>query len=243
VNYLIGTSGWHYDDWRHRFYPEKLPRTKWLEYYSRYFSTLELNNSFYRLPTEKAFTTWHDSTPENFIFSVKMSRFVTHLKRLKECDEAVTNFLTRAILLKNKLGPLLYQLPSSFHRDDEVLSRFLDILPVEFSHVIEFRHRSWLVDEVFDILRNKNTGFCVFDMPSLRCPILATADFAYIRFHGSDNLYSSDYSDKQLADWARQIEKLSEGHKTVYIYFNNDVQGFALKNARTLEKFLMESQS
>jgi len=238
ARYFTGTSGWHYNDWKGRFYPEKLPRAKWLEFYARHFSTLELNNSFYRLPSEEAFSRWYDSSPPDFTFAVKVSRFITHIKRLKDCDEALENFMSRTRILKEKLGPLLYQLPPGLHRDDEVLAAFLDKLPRELRHVIEFRHESWLVEEVFDILRRYHIGFCVFDMPKLTCPLLATADFAYIRFHGRDSLYSSCYTDEELTDWAGKIGDLASNLDSVYIYFNNDIEGFALKNAATIREYL-----
>jgi len=239
ARYSIGTSGWHYDDWRGRFYPEKLPKAKWLEFYARRFSTLELNNSFYRLPSEEAFTRWYYSSPPDFVFSVKVSRFITHIKRLNDCDEALDNFMSRSALLKEKLGPLLYQLPPGLHRDDKLLTAFLKKLPRELKHVIEFRHQSWLADEVFDILRRYEAGFCVFDMPRLTSPLLATADFAYIRFHGRDSLYSSLYTDEQMADWAKRIAEMARNLDSVYIYFNNDIKGFALKNADTIKKLLV----
>ena len=236
--YYIGTSGWHYDDWKGRFYPEKLPKTKWLEFYASHYTTLELNNTFYRLPSENAYKKWYDSSPPGFTFAVKVSRFITHIKRLKDCDEALNNFMSRSALLKEKLGPLLYQLPPGLRRNDSLLSDFLGKLPRELRHVIEFRHESWLADEVFEVLRNYKVGFCVFDMPKLKCPLLATADFAYIRFHGKDSLYSSCYSDEELADWADRIRDTASDLESVYIYFNNDVEGFALKNAETLRGYL-----
>jgi uncharacterized protein YecE (DUF72 family) len=238
VRYYIGTSGWHYDDWRGRFYPEKLPKAKWLEFYVRHFGTLELNNPFYHLPSEKAFQNWHDASPGDFVFAVKVSRFITHIKRLKDCDEAVDNFMSRAVILKEKLGPLLYQLPPGLHRDDDRLASFLHILPQGMKHVIEFRHKSWFEEDIFNILRKYDVGFCVFDMPKLTSPVIATADFAYIRFHGSGSLYSSRYSDKEMAYWARKIRRLAKKLKEVYIYFNNDVSGYALENARTIRNYL-----
>ncbi len=238
ARYIIGTSGWHYDDWRGRFYPEGLAKSKWLEFYAGHFSTVELNNTFYRLPSEAAFKNWYDSTPPGFIFAVKISRYITHIKKLKDTREALQNFMSMATLLKDKLGPVLYQLPPSLHRDDAKLQKFLSGLSTEYKHVIEFRHESWLTDEVYDILRRYHVGMCVFDMPNLSCPLLATADFAYIRFHGKDSLYSSSYSDGELADWAEKIKKLAENLGNVYIYFNNDIQGFALKNAETIRELL-----
>jgi len=239
TRYYIGTSGWHYDDWRGRFYPEKLAKAGWLAFYARHFNTLELNNSFYRLPSEEAFARWHASSPSGFIFAVKVSRFITHIKRIKDCDEALNNIMSRSTLLKEKLGPLLYQLPPGLHRDDDLLTAFLEKLPVELNHVIEFRHESWLTEEVFDILRRCRAGFCVFDMPKLTSPMLATTDFAYIRFHGSAGLYSSCYSDEELTDWAGRIINIAKDLKSVYIYFNNDVEGFALKNAEMLKRLLI----
>jgi uncharacterized protein YecE (DUF72 family) len=238
LRYYIGTSGWHYDHWRQLFYPDKLPKAKWLEFYSRHFTTVELNNSFYRLPSEAAFANWSDSSPANFVFAVKVSRFITHIKRLKNSQEPVDTFLGRARILKKKLGPLLYQLPPSMHRDDGRLESFLAILPRGMKHAFEFRHQSWLDGGVFEILRQYNAGLCVFDMPGLSCPLTATADFAYIRFHGSAALYSSCYSDEELADWAKRLAGLAPEVKEVYIYFNNDTEAFAVMNAKTLGDYL-----
>ena len=238
--YHIGTSGWYYDDWRHRFYPSKLPKPKWLEFYASQFDTVELNNSFYRLPSEKVFANWRNSTPADFSFAVKASRFITHVKRLKDVEEPVATFMGRAKILGDKLGPILYQLPPNMHRDDERLEAFLAILPRGLKHVIEFRHESWLGEEVFNILRRHNTGLCVFDMPSLQCPLVATTDFAYIRFHGSEGLYSSCYSGEELADWAKRLTNLAATLKEIYIYFNNDIGGYAVDNAGTIRRYLVE---
>jgi len=237
-HYHIGTSGWHYDHWRDIFYPAKLTRAKWLEFYAGHFTTVELNNSFYRLPSETAFANWYNSSPPDFTFAVKVSRFITHIKRLKNSEEALDNFINRAKILGDKLGPLLYQLPPNMHRHDEVLESFLSNLPRGIRHVFEFRHHSWLEEKVFAILRKYNVGLCVFDMPFLSCPLVATTDFAYIRFHGSGELYSSCYSDEELADWAKKLADLAANLEAVYIYFNNDVEGFAVRNAKTLCSYL-----
>jgi len=234
----VGCSGWHYEHWRELFYPAELPKSKWLSFYARQFTTVELNNSFYKLPSEKAFTTWRESTPGNFIFAVKVSRFITHIKRLKNLGSAVDNFLSRAGFLGEKLGPLLYQLPPNMKRNDELLQNFLSLLPPKYQHVVEFRHKSWIDDAVFDILREHNIGLCVFDMPGFSCPLVATSDFAYVRFHGSKGLYSSCYPDEELSQWAQRIAHLGQNIKASYIYFNNDAEAFAVKNAITLENFL-----
>ena len=236
--YYVGTSGWHYDHWRYRFYPPELAKAKWLKFYASHFTTVELNNSFYRLPSEDAFTNWRDSSPANFAFAVKVSRFITHIKRLKNTQEAVETFLSRARILGEKLGPLLYQLPPNMHRDDGRLESFLSTLPQGMKHVFEFRHESWLDDRVFEILHKCNAGLCVFDMPSISCPLVATADFAYIRFHGSTGLYFSCYSDEELAGWAKRLADLAANLKEVYIYFNNDAEAFAVRNAITLRGYL-----
>lgn len=243
ADYYIGTSGWHYDHWRERFYPKDLGKPKWLEFYSRSFDTVELNNSFYHLPSEKAFANWRDSTPENFRFAVKVSRFITHIKKLKDCEEPLANFLNRARLLEGKLGPLLYQLPPNLHRNDGMLEAFLALLPGDLSHVFEFRHESWHTGEVFSLLRRYNAGLCIYDMPDYTTPVEATGDFAYIRFHGSEHMYGGCYSDEELSNWAQRIAGLGSGVKSVYIYFNNDIEGFAVTNARTLHRMLTETSS
>jgi len=236
--YYVGTSGWHYEHWRSIFYPEKLTRAKWLEFYAGHFNTVELNSSFYRLPSEAAFANWRNSSPADFTFAVKVSRFITHIRRLKNSEEAVETFISRAKILGEKLGPLLYQLPPNMHRNDEVLESFLSGLPQGMENVIEFRHQSWLEGEVLEILRKYNIGLCVFDMPSLSCPLMATADFAYIRFHGSSELYASCYSDEELADWSKRLADLATNLKKVYIYFNNDAEAFAVSNAKTIRSYL-----
>jgi len=238
LRYHIGTSGWHYEHWRGRFYPEQLPKAKWLGFYADHFTTVEVNNSFYRLPSENAFANWYGNSPANFIFAVKVSRFITHIKRLKNTEEAVEKFISRAKLLKDKLGPMLYQLPPNMHRNDEVLESFLSTLPQGFKHVFEFRHQSWFEDRVLETLHKYNVGFCIFDMPYLDCPLVATADFAYISFHGSTELYSSGYSDEELAHWVKRLKDLATNLKEVYIYFNNDAGAFAVKNAMTLGNYL-----
>jgi uncharacterized protein YecE (DUF72 family) len=238
VKYYIGCSGWHYEHWRGLYYPQELPRPKWLSFYAQQFDTVELNNSFYRVPSEKALTTWRESTPDSFIFAVKASRFITHIKRLKNLGSAVDDFLSRAGLLKEKLGPLLYQLPPSMKRNDELLQNFLSSLPPKYRHVIEFRHESWIHEAVFDILRTHNIGLCVFDMPGFSCPLVATSDFAYVRFHGSQGLYSSRYSDEELSRWAQKIARLGQDLKASYIYFNNDAEAFAVENAMKLRSLL-----
>jgi uncharacterized protein YecE (DUF72 family) len=234
----IGCSGWHYDHWCGLFYPGGLAKTQWLQFYARQFDTVELNSSFYHLPSEKTFVGWRESTPDNFIFAVKVSRFITHLKRLRNLGSAMDKFLTHAASLKEKLGPLLYQLPPNMKRNDELLRSFVSTLPPEYHHVFEFRHESWIDYSVFRILQEYKAGLCVFDMPRLSCPLIATSGFAYIRFHGSGSLYSSCYSDEALSLWARRIIQLAGEVNTVYVYFNNDAEAFAARNALSLSNLI-----
>lgn len=232
--YYIGTSGWHYDHWWGRFYPTGLSKARWLEYYAQHFSTVELNNSFYRLPSEKAFVAWRESSPRDFVYAVKVSHLITHIRRLRNIEQPLKNFIDRARLLEGKLGPLLYQLPPQMPRNEAVLEDFLTLLPSELKHAFEFRHPSWLDDKLFAILQRYNAGLCIYDLPDFTTPVVASADFAYIRFHGSVGLYSSCYTDREMEEWADRITYLVHGLKAVYIYFNNDAQGYAIRNALTL---------
>jgi len=234
----IGTSGWVYRHWRGIFYPEGLAQAKWLEFYNQHFTTVELNNSFYHLPSEKASAAWRERSSEGFVYAVKVSRLITHLKKLRNVEGALENFLSRAQILREKLGPLLYQLPPNMPRNDRVLEAFLQLLPPGLCHVFEFRNESWFDEGVFALLRQHQIGFCVYDMPEFTTPIVATADFAYIRFHGSSELYGSCYSDAELEGWAKRITELGQDLTSVYIYFNNDAEAFAVGNAKTLAGLL-----
>ncbi len=236
--YFIGTSGWHYEHWRGNFYPDGLAKAKWLEFYANQFNTVELNNSFYRLPSEQAFTTWYRCSPPGFVFAVKVSRFITHIKRLREADEPLQNFLARANFLREKLGPLLYQLPPGMKRNQYVLEAFLRTLPPGYQHVFEFRNESWLSSEIFALLKRYNVALCIFDMPGFTCPVAVTADFAYFRFHGSTGLYWSCYSDDELRTWAAKIAEAGRNLEAVYIFFNNDAEAYAVRNALTLARLL-----
>ncbi len=240
VKYRIGTSGWHYDHWRGDFYPDGLPKSRWLEHYAKTFDTVEINASFYRLPAEATFARWRGLAPPGFCYAVKASRFITHIKRLRNIEEELKTFLGRAGLLGDRLGPVLYQLPPGLKRDDGLLEAFLRLLPAGLEHVFEFRSRDWLDDGVFELMRRYRAGFCIYDMPGLTTPVLATAGFAYVRFHGSTGLYYSNYSDEQLGEWAGRIRGLT-GVDTVYVYFNNDAGGYAVRNALTLRRMLSQS--
>jgi uncharacterized protein YecE (DUF72 family) len=238
TQYFVGTSGWHYEHWKGRFYPDSLPKPKWLEFYSGVYTTVELNNSFYRLPSIEACTKWKNTAPEGFKFAVKISRFITHIKRLKDTEEPLLKFLSHVDYLEDKLGPLLYQLPPNMKYDCQLLEGFLSVLPKHYSHIFEFRHPSWICNEVFTLLMKYNIGFCVFDMPDFACPVVATGDTGYIRFHGCQGLYSSFYNDNDLDIWVKRIREMRRDLSEVYIYFNNDAEAYATLNAKTVNRML-----
>lgn len=238
VSYLVGTSGWHYDHWRERFYPPGLAKPRWLGHYAGFFSTVEVNASFYRLPSENAFRGWYAQSPPGFIFALKASRLITHYRRLAGVEEALATFYERARLLGEKLGPILYQLPPDFARDDERLGQFLAGLPGGLKHVVEFRHPSWFTRAVFDLLARHNSGFCVVSMVGMDSPLVATAPTVYVRFHGAGGLYWGSYGEQEMARWAEAIRNLGAGRSEVYAFFNNDAEAQAVDDARALQGLL-----
>ncbi|MBC7263848.1 MAG: DUF72 domain-containing protein [Chloroflexi bacterium] len=236
----IGTSGWVYQHWRSIFYPTELPSAKWLAFYADHFQTVELNASFYRLPSENAFRAWATSVPEGFIFAVKASRFVTHVKKLKDAGEAIENLLVRARLMGPKLGPILYQLPPGWNCNLERLADFLALLPTDLRYAFEFRNSTWLTEPVYETLERYGAALCIISLPEYPLILRATAPFVYIRLHGAQALYGSRYSDRELAWWAEQIAAFRDEGRDVYVYFNNDAFGYAVENAFTLRRVLGE---
>jgi uncharacterized protein YecE (DUF72 family) len=235
----IGTSGFHYKHWKGPFYPEKLREAAMLDFYAQHFDTVELNNSFYRLPSESAFDEWRDATPENFVFAVKASRFLTHNKKLKDPENAVDNLIPRAVRLNRKLGPLLFQLPPKWRINAERLRGLLQILPAELRYTFEFRELSWITAEVCRILREFNAAFCIYELAGYHSPLSITADFAYVRLHGpATGKYQGSYSEHQLCRWARQIDSWSKQLTAVYVYFDNDESGYAATNALRLKDMI-----
>jgi len=235
----IGTSGYHYKHWVGTFYPPKTPASKMLDYYVRHFDTLELNNSFYRLPTIEAFESWRAATPKNFVFAVKASRFITHNKKLKDPENALDNILPRAEHLGKKLGPVLFQLPPKWKLNLERLEGLLEILPRGHRYAFEFRELSWMTPEVNRLLERYNAAFCIYELAGYHSPFDITADFAYVRLHGPGaGKYQGSYSRAQLRAWARQIEQWSVKLKAIYIYFDNDQAGYAAQNALELKQMV-----
>ncbi|MFQ6058159.1 MAG: DUF72 domain-containing protein [Anaerolineae bacterium] len=234
----IGTSGWVYPHWRGVFYPQDLATSMWLPYYTRHFPTVEVNNSFYRLPSETAFRAWGEAVPPRFRFAVKANRYLTHMKKLRDVAEPLERFLGRARLLGEKLGPILYQLPPNWNCNLPRLREFLALLPEDLQHVFEFRNTTWLSEEVFAALEAHGVAFCVISLPDFPCPVRATAPLVYVRMHGSGLVYGGCYSEEELQGWAGEIRRfLAEGHE-VYVYFNNDAFGYAVQNARRLRELL-----
>ena len=230
----IGTSGWHYNHWKELFYPAGLPKSKWFEHYAQHFDTVEINNTFYQLPKEVSLQRWHEQAPKNFFYSVKANRYITHIKRLKDTSEALERFFDRISILKSRLGPILYQLPPSLHKDLDLLTGFIKLLPKKLPAVFEFRHDSWFSEDTFKLLNKFGAGFCVHDLSGKETPRVVTADIIYVRFHGPTGKYEGNYSKPALKNWAQWIRDNGTGISSVFAYFNNDIGGHAVTNAKTL---------
>jgi len=229
----VGCSGWQYPAWRGRFYPVGLPTSRWLDFYCGQFNTVELNSTFYRMPSESTAAEWARGTPPEFVVAVKGSRYVTHVRRLNDVAGPVSDFVARISPLGTKLGPVLWQLPPGLARDDERLKRFLEVLPRSARHAVEFRHQSWWHEDVYALLREHAIALCLIDWPGFRSPVVATTDFIYLRFHGSGTLYGGLYGDDSLAWWAEAATTIATNPRTVYAYFNNDANACAVRNALT----------
>ncbi len=239
----IGTSGWHYKHWRGPFYPADLPASKMLDFYMQRFDTVELNNSYYRLPNTSTFETWRDATPEGFCFAVKASRFLTHNKKLKDPENALLNFLPRAEALGRKLGPILFQLPPRWKKDVDRLRCFLQALPRYHLFAFEFREPSWNDADVLEVLRRHNAAYCIYELAGYHTPFTVTADFSYVRLHGPGGKYQGKYSAAQLETWAERIAEWRKSLRAVYVYFDNDQAGFAAENARELRELVARATS
>ena len=238
----IGCSGWNYDHWRHGvFYPERCPASRWLRYYAQFFDTVELNSTFYRLPRTTAVARWVAESPPGFVFAVKVSRYVTHVKRLLETEQHLPLLLERIAPLSRspKLGPLLWQLPPTFRRDDERLAAALDAFPRELRHALEFRHESWFRPDVMALLRERNVALVIADRPEIAGfqTHELTADFAFVRFHWGARGGGGNYAGSELDEWAERIRTWGE-RGDVFAYFNNDWEGYAPRNALGLMRRL-----
>jgi len=234
----VGTSGFSYPHWRGRFYPEGLPQRQWLAHYMQHFDTVEVNSTFYHLPRESTMESWREQAPEGFLFALKASRFITHIKLLSDAREPLAEFLRRAHLLEDHLGPVLFQLPPRFKRDVEILGSFLRLLPAGLLCAFEFRDDSWYCEETFELLAGQGVCFCAHDMPGAPSPRRAVGPAAYVRFHGPGERYSGSYPKSLLRDWARWMKEPLDAGLSVYAYFNNDIGGHAVANAQELRQML-----
>ena len=241
AQFRVGCSGWQYRHWRGDFYPADLPQARWLDFYAGVFDTVEVNNSFYRLPESSAFRGWRERSPRGFLFAVKASRFLTHMKKLKDPEGPLELFFSRARELGPKLGPVLYQLPPRWPVNLERLERFLAVRPRGARHTVEFRDPSWYAPAVLRLLERFGAALCLHDMPGSATPRDAVGPFVYLRFHGSSSRYGGGYSDGQLAERAEWIRSRLDEGLPVYAYFNNDVGGHAPRDAARLRRQLVSS--
>jgi uncharacterized protein YecE (DUF72 family) len=225
---LVGTSGYNYSEWKGSFYPEDLSSSKMLPYYADRFHTVEINYSFYRLPSEKAVSGWADQTPDDFVFTLKASRRITHDARLRDCKELVDVFCERGRRLGDKLGTILFQLPPWARKDVEALEQFLEWLPSDVRGAFEFRHDSWLSDDVYDRLRANNAALCITDTDKASTPMVMTADYAYFR------LRDEGYGPDDIAEWGRKITEHTGDLADVFVYFKHEKEGKGADFARTL---------
>jgi uncharacterized protein YecE (DUF72 family) len=231
----IGTSGWHYDHWRGRFYPRGLPRSAWFSHYAAHFDTVEIDATFYRLPEAATFDAWREAAPAGFLYALKLSRYLTHLKRLKDPAPALRLFLERARRLGDRLGPILVQLPPRWTPDLPRLAAFLAAAPASQRFALELRDPRWLGDATFALLRDHGVALCIHDAIEDH-PREATADFAYLRFHGAGR--SGSYSPARLAAEARRIRAWLRRGLDVHAYFNNDAGGHAVLDAIRLRRYV-----
>jgi uncharacterized protein YecE (DUF72 family) len=243
----VGCSGWHYASWAGKHYEPSVPKSKWLETYARDFDTVELNNSFYRLPTAAQFRRWGEAVPADFLFSVKASRFLTHLKRLRDPEAPLDLLLARASELGSTLGPILYQLPPRWVPDDDRLRAFVDALPrevqagrtrISLRHVLEFRDARGYLEPVVGLLRAGDVTLCVHDMNGSQSPRTVTNNLTYVRFHGYGAKYGGSYPTSTLKSWASWMDALLQQGVDVFAYFNNDIEGHAVRDARRLKSLL-----
>jgi uncharacterized protein YecE (DUF72 family) len=236
----VGCSGWNYRDWRGRFYPPGLPARRWLEHYSRVLGTVEVNSTFYRLPTRQAVAAWVEQTPDDFVFALKASRYQTHIKRLSEMESGVVRYWERIepLVVTPKLGPIVWQLPPNFQRDDERLAGALAALPRDARHCFEFRHPSWFTDDVYALLREHGAALVIGDHPERPWQThVMTADWTLVRLHWGVRGRRGNYSRSELETWARRLSQWRR-RVEVFAYFNNDWEGFAPRNALALARSL-----
>lgn len=238
----IGTSGWSYKYWVGRFYPEKSNSEQQFKFYAKHFDTVEINNSFYKLPPRSVFENWYENSPKNFLFVVKANRFITHMLKLTKPQEPIARLFNSIDALNEKLGPILFQLPPKWKVNANRFREFLEALPKGNRYVFEFRNETWYNNEVYQIMRDYNCGFCIYELAGHISPMEITADFVYLRLHGPTEFkYQGSYSDDALKKWAKQCMEWKKEKKDVYVYFDNDHEANAPFNAITLKRIVEQS--
>lgn len=236
----IGTSGWHYRHWAGPFYPAKTSSAAMFEHYARRLNTVEINNTFYRLPERHTFEAWQEASPPEFLFAVKASRFITHNKKLRDPAPSLERLFEAAGGLGAKLGPILFQLPPKWRLNLERLAEFLVALPAGHRYSFEFREPSWHDRRVFELLRRHNAAYCIYELAGFQTPLAVTADWVYARLHGPAGKYQGSYSERQLKGWAERIVGWSRCLRAIYLYFDNDQSGYAAQNALRLRQLVDE---
>ena len=234
----IGTSGWHYKHWVGTFYAERTPASKMFAFYCEHFDTVELNNTFYCLPKPAGLERWRDSSPPNFCFAAKGSRFITHMKKLKDPEAALAKYFDAIEKLHEKLGPILFQLPPGWTFDADRFATFLKALPTYHRYAFEFRNQTWDNPQTYDLLAKYNAAYCMFDLAGYQSPMHISADISYIRLHGPGGKYQGSYSDNALRNWAKHIANWVKRLNAIYVYFDNDDSGYAAHNALRLKEML-----
>jgi uncharacterized protein YecE (DUF72 family) len=234
----IGCSGWVYKHWRGLLYPEELPQRLWFGRYAEEFDTVEINNSFYRLPAGDTFEKWRKQAPPGFCYALKANRYLTQAKKLKDCEEPLERMMTAVRRLGDRLGPMLYQLPPRMKINLERLQSFLEILPKDVTSVFEFRNSSWYEPELYALLERYGASFCVHDMPGSASERIAVGPIVYVRFHGGEGKYWGRYSDEGLLEWTDWLLNQTKRGRSARCYFNNDIHGHAIEDARTLKSMV-----
>ena len=234
----IGTSGFHYKHWMGTFYPPGMRPPEFLRYYAERFRTVELNNPFYRMPTDEALEGWREGSPDGFLFAVKASRFITHMKKLADPEKSIRKFFDGMEILGDKLGPVLFQLPPRWTVNVERLYEFLEALPKGNRYAFEFREESWLRQDVYDLLERYNAAVCAYDFDYRQSPVVVTGDLMYVRLHGPGARYRGSYSDEALGVWAGRMREWLENGIDVYCYFDNDEAAYAVKDALRLRELV-----
>jgi uncharacterized protein YecE (DUF72 family) len=234
----IGCSGWVYKHWRGLLYPEELPQRLWFGRYAEEFDTVEINNSFYRLPAGDTFEKWRKQAPPGFCYALKANRYLTQAKKLKDCEEPLERMMTAVRRLGDRLGPMLYQLPPTMKINLERLQSFLHILPKDVTSVFEFRNSSWYEPELYALLERYGASFCVHDMPGSASERIAVGPIVYVRFHGGEGKYWGRYSDEGLLEWTDWLLNQTKRGRSAWCYFNNDIHGHAIEDARTLKSMV-----